>query len=178
MKLRKRIPFILAAATIFVAAFSAFGQKRPDFNRLQTFDAQHYVIRASFDRANKKVIGDTTVSLKPLKNDFRVVELDGVGLSIEAVSLDPSVASLSFKTLPGKLTITPVQNHTPPASYLSISNKEGNNVFEGGFLGLDNITVVDRSEKLPDMQIPLIEAPLPGVVHARHVDERNPGQSR
>jgi hypothetical protein len=25
----------------------------------------------------------------------------------------------------------------------------GNNVFEGGFLGLDNITVVDRSEKLP-----------------------------
>jgi hypothetical protein len=26
---------------------------------------------------------------------------------------------------------------------------EGNNVFEGGFLGLDNITVVDRSVKLP-----------------------------
>lgn len=27
---------------------------------------------------------------------------------------------------------------------------EGNNVFEGGFLGLDNITVVDRSHGLPD----------------------------
>ena len=27
---------------------------------------------------------------------------------------------------------------------------EGNNVFEGGFLGLDNIAVFDRSEKLPD----------------------------
>ena len=27
---------------------------------------------------------------------------------------------------------------------------EGNNVFEGGFLGLDNITVIDRSEKLPE----------------------------
>jgi hypothetical protein len=26
---------------------------------------------------------------------------------------------------------------------------EGNNVFEGGFLGLDNITVLDRSQKLP-----------------------------
>ena len=25
------------------------------------------------------------------------------------------------------------------------SHREGNNVFEGGFLGLDNITVVDRS---------------------------------
>jgi hypothetical protein len=29
-------------------------------------------------------------------------------------------------------------------------DSEGLNVFEGGFLGLDNITVVDRSEKLPD----------------------------
>ena len=28
-------------------------------------------------------------------------------------------------------------------------DKEGNNVFEGGFLGLDNITVVDRSNPLP-----------------------------
>jgi len=29
-------------------------------------------------------------------------------------------------------------------------DSSGNNVFEGGFLGLDNITVLDRSEKLPD----------------------------
>jgi hypothetical protein len=29
-------------------------------------------------------------------------------------------------------------------------DSEGNNVFEGGFLGLDNITVVDRSTPLPD----------------------------
>lgn len=29
-------------------------------------------------------------------------------------------------------------------------DSEGNNVFEGGFLGLDNITVLDRSEKLPN----------------------------
>jgi hypothetical protein len=27
---------------------------------------------------------------------------------------------------------------------------EGNNIFEGGFLGLDNITVIDRGQKLPD----------------------------
>ena len=27
---------------------------------------------------------------------------------------------------------------------------DGNNVFEGGFLGLDNITVIDRSERFPD----------------------------
>ena len=29
-------------------------------------------------------------------------------------------------------------------------DRAGNNVFEGGFLGLDNITLFDRSEKLPD----------------------------
>ena len=29
-------------------------------------------------------------------------------------------------------------------------DSQGNNVFEGGFLGLDNITVMDRSEKLPN----------------------------
>ncbi len=28
-------------------------------------------------------------------------------------------------------------------------DSEGNNVFEGGFLGLDNISVIDRSEKTP-----------------------------
>ena len=28
-------------------------------------------------------------------------------------------------------------------------DREGNNIFEGGFLGLDNITVVDRSERFP-----------------------------
>ena len=32
-------------------------------------------------------------------------------------------------------------------------DSQGNNVFEGGFLGLDNITVVDRSEKLPDSAV-------------------------
>ncbi|MEN3332463.1 MAG: hypothetical protein V7641_1828, partial [Blastocatellia bacterium] len=29
-------------------------------------------------------------------------------------------------------------------------DSQGNNIFEGGFLGLDNITVIDRSEKLQD----------------------------
>src|ERR1700674_3549114 len=36
------------------------------------------------------------------------------------------------------------------AWWINKVDSEGNNVFEGGFLGLDNITVVDRSEKLPN----------------------------
>jgi hypothetical protein len=34
-------------------------------------------------------------------------------------------------------------------SWVNKVDREGNNVFEGGFLGLDNISVFDRSEKLP-----------------------------
>jgi hypothetical protein len=36
------------------------------------------------------------------------------------------------------------------ASWVNKVDKEGNNVFEGGFLGLDNITVIDRSERTND----------------------------
>ena len=36
------------------------------------------------------------------------------------------------------------------ASWVNKVDRDGNNVFEGGFLGLDNITVVDRSEPLYD----------------------------
>ena len=35
------------------------------------------------------------------------------------------------------------------AWWINKVDSQGNNVFEGGFLGLDNITVVDRSDKLP-----------------------------
>ena len=34
-------------------------------------------------------------------------------------------------------------------SWVNRVDREGNNVFEGGFLGLDNISVIDRSEPLP-----------------------------
>jgi hypothetical protein len=36
------------------------------------------------------------------------------------------------------------------ASWVNKVDREGNNIFEGGFLGLDNITVVDRSERIAD----------------------------
>ena len=105
MKIARYISF--TAAILFVAAFSSFAQvTRPDFNRPQTFDAQHYIIRANFDRVNKKVFGDTTVSLKPLKADFRVVELDAVDLAFESVKLEPSGVDLQYKTPAGKIVIT------------------------------------------------------------------------
>lgn len=102
----RRLRSFLPAAMILIAAFSVPAQKaRRDFNRPQTFDAQHYTLRVSFDRPAKKLIGDTTVSLKPLKTDFRVVELDAVDLAFDSVSLDPVGTPLRFKTAAGKVSI-------------------------------------------------------------------------
>ena len=102
------------AATLVVAAISVHSQSaRPDFNRVQTFDAQHYAIRVSFDRTKKKVFGDTTVSLKPLKADFKTVELDAVGLSFETVKLDPSGIDLRYVTPKGKIVITLDKTYGP-----------------------------------------------------------------
>ncbi len=112
MKFSKYISFI--AAVLMIAAFSAFGQRpRINFNRPQTFDAQNYTIRARFDRVNKKVFGDTTVSLKPLAADFRVIELDAVGLVFESVKLEATGIDLQYKTAPGKLLITLDKNYGP-----------------------------------------------------------------
>jgi hypothetical protein len=36
------------------------------------------------------------------------------------------------------------------ASWVNKVDREGNNIFEGGFLGLDNITLIDRSERAND----------------------------
>jgi hypothetical protein len=58
--------FIFALLTISAADLAPAQTKRPDFNRPQTYDVQHYTLRTSFDRPKMRVIGDTTIQLKPL----------------------------------------------------------------------------------------------------------------
>ncbi len=102
-----KVYFISKLAAIFAfAAFSVFSQTaRPDFNRARTFDAQHYIIRVSFDRVKHEVFGDTTVILKPLKADFRSVELDAVDLKFESVKLEPSGIDLKYSAAAGKVIV-------------------------------------------------------------------------
>src|SRR5436190_22646307 len=115
--------YFQAAAILAFAAFSVFPQTaRPSFNRPQTFDAQNYTIRASFDRGMQKVLGDTTVSLKPLKADFKTVELDAVGLAFESVKLEPSGVDLAYKAEPRKVVIT-LDKAYGPADVISIRLK-------------------------------------------------------
>lgn len=106
--MNKKLTFVFrSAATLLFAAVSIYSQQpRQSFNRAQTFDAQNYTIRASFDSAKHQVLGDTTVTLKPLKADFRTVELDAVDLVFESVKLEPSNTDLQYKTLSGRVVIT------------------------------------------------------------------------
>jgi aminopeptidase N len=104
--IRNRSVLFLAAA-VLLAAFSAYAQEaRPNFNREQTYDVQHYTIRASFDRRAKKVFGDTTVSLKPLKAATTSVELDAVGLAFDSVKLDGTDTQLKYRTTIDKVIVT------------------------------------------------------------------------
>jgi aminopeptidase N len=92
--------FLLAAfsvQTIFAQTVSA---------RVRTFDAEHYTIRASFDRKTKTVFGDTTVVVKPLKDNFRTLSLDAVNLRVESVTPENSTKPLTFLNNSGKLDIT------------------------------------------------------------------------
>ncbi|HEX8399255.1 MAG TPA: M1 family aminopeptidase [Pyrinomonadaceae bacterium] len=74
--------------------------------RVRTFDAEHYTIRTSFDRKTKTVFGETTVVVKPLKDNFRTLSLDAVNLRVESVTPENSAKPLTFLNNSGKLDIT------------------------------------------------------------------------
>ncbi|NJM53339.1 MAG: DUF3458 domain-containing protein [Blastocatellia bacterium] len=65
--------------------------------REKTFDAQHYIIRSTFNRSEKIYYGDTTVQVKPLKDGFSTLILDAVGLKFDSVTLEPEGAKLEPK---------------------------------------------------------------------------------
>ena len=114
MKLNKSRGLILITAAILVLNLVAGAQtRRPNFDRPRTYDVQNYIIRVSFDRAAKKIIGDTTVQLKPLAAGFRDLELDAVGMAFESVKLDPAGADLKYRTTSDKIIVTLDHAYSP-----------------------------------------------------------------
>lgn len=79
----------------------------------RTFDAQHYSIRTRFDVPNKTVIGDETVTLKPLAANFNSFTLDAANMNIESVTLEGKNAPLRFTASPDKLTINLDRAYAP-----------------------------------------------------------------
>jgi aminopeptidase N len=104
----KRLSIIRNTLLIAVLLFAgkAVGQNaRPDFNRVSDYDVQHYVLRVAFDRPAKKVIGDTAVRLKPLKDGLTRVTLDSVGISYTSVTLEQGGTPLKFRTQNGSVIV-------------------------------------------------------------------------
>lgn len=85
----------------------------PNFNRVRTYDVQHYIIRVKFDRRAKQVFGDTTVQLKPLAAGFRQVELDSEDMIYESVKLEPDEKNLTFRQAGKKILITLDREYSP-----------------------------------------------------------------
>ena len=84
-----------------------------DFNRTRTFDVQHYKIKISFDRKNKTVFGDTTVSLKPLNANLKIVELDAAGMTFESVKLENENKDLKYRLSGDKIFIELAKTFQP-----------------------------------------------------------------
>lgn len=84
-----------------------------NFNRVRTYDVQHYVIRTSFDRQSGIVYGDTTIELKPLKSKFKSVELDSVGLKYGSVRLEPGNIELVSQTKVEKIIVNLDKEYSP-----------------------------------------------------------------
>ncbi len=107
MKISRLNSLLITLVFLSTAVTGGLAQAaRLDFNRAQIYDVQHYRIEVSFNPPKKEVIGDTTVSLKPLKEGLSVVELDAVDLSFRSVTLDPAGIDLQFKTDKRKVVVT------------------------------------------------------------------------
>lgn len=104
----KNLLFTSAGLLILLAPMVGSAQSsapRRAFNRPQTYDVEHYTIRASFDRPAKKVIGDTTIRFRPLKDGLASAEFDAVGITFSSAVLEPSGTPLKFRTTPGKIVV-------------------------------------------------------------------------
>ena len=105
--------FLLQAVAIVAILTAAAQTPRPNFNRPQTYDVQHYAVRTSFDRVARKVKGDTTVVLKPLKAGLASVTLDAEDMIFSSVKLDGSAKKLRFHTVPGRIVVTLDKPYAP-----------------------------------------------------------------
>ncbi len=112
-----------ALILFFFGAFSMAAQTpQPTSSRVRTYDVQHYIIRTSFNRAEKTLFGDTTVQLKPLKDNFQTLELDAANMKFESVKLDSSNTNLAYKIVGEKIIIALDKTYSP-ADLISVRLK-------------------------------------------------------
>lgn len=76
------------------------------FNRMRTFDVQHYKISISFNEAQKSISATTIITLKPLTDGLSGFSLDAEGLDFTDVRLAESGTALPYTTASGMIRIS------------------------------------------------------------------------
>ncbi len=100
-----RLILSLLVACIFFTVLASAQRERPNLNRSSDYDVQHYILRVGFDRPANKVLGDTTVRLRPVIDGLRRITLDSVGISYSSVTSETSGKPLAFKTTSDSVTV-------------------------------------------------------------------------
>lgn len=103
-----KIKYYVLSFLVILAAFTANYAQAPAVaasTRQRAFDAQHYVMRSSFDHKNRTYYGDASISVKPLAAGFRTLQLDAIGLSVNTVTLESSGNKLDFQNNGKAITI-------------------------------------------------------------------------
>lgn len=95
---------LLIFFAVFLGLFISANAQRSDFNRAQTYDAQHYLLNVRFDHAKRIVFGDVSVRIKPLRDGFREARFDAVALKFESVRLGEE--DLKYKTDGKSINVT------------------------------------------------------------------------
>ncbi|MGI8554876.1 MAG: M1 family metallopeptidase, partial [Pyrinomonadaceae bacterium] len=98
---------------VYLLVFSCASISTAQVSQVRSFDVQHYLIRSSFDRPQRTFFGDVTILLKPLKANFRELELDAADMKFDFVKIEPVGANLQFKQTGEKLFITLDKDYAP-----------------------------------------------------------------
>ncbi len=86
----------LSLIFVWPAQQSDIYQRPRQFERSRDYDAKHYRIELTFDMDKKAFWGTNTITLTPLKDDFRECVLDAEELTVDSVKA-PDGASLEFE---------------------------------------------------------------------------------
>ena len=116
MKFNRFLTGYFILLLLLISGSVAAQTSRRNFNREQTYDAEHYILRINFDRPAKKVIGETTIRFRPLKNGLSVAEFDAVGITFSSVALEPSGAPLKYRSNGDKIAVTLDRAYKPTES--------------------------------------------------------------
>src|SRR5580704_8032998 len=85
----------VSACTVVLLCGSLFLRADEPYAPSKDYDLQHSKVALRFDLDQKKVIGDVTHTLSPLREGVDKISFNSVGLQIESVKVNKSEAKFS-----------------------------------------------------------------------------------